>query len=469
MRFAIVALLASGSCGFSVHHHSVKSMGVSSGNNAVPNYKRDCWQKRPVSLVQGDKVPGAGIDKFEPYKTVLKDGFLETACVKDYLYSFGDKFGDNKFSYKLEKTSNVSIVHYSDHVAKEDQKAMAPKVCFEFCRTVPNMGFFGIVNGRDCYCTPYYKPMESGSSNCDAVCPGEPTLFCGGKDKSTVFSMHMCADTSKDLGDAVKKAGTVKSAMKKEVDIVKGLSEDMQTSSTKLQESFGQVGDSATTNLLQSAKVFAGELLHTAEDGEKIVTKLGDLEGSAKKVTKFDDPKEVAEAETIIEDVDKTLSDGEEIVEKLEELEALASPPNATAGASKQYYPVMYFVDKEQEATPQTCGGEVVAKPIVGGDMDECATACDKLPQECVGFSYYGASKKLCFLFSKFETAFYYTGCGTSSKKFMLLQTAQEAAPFEAKCMAKFSKFDGTSLKPDPSGKSKLALKELTKADRCYK
>merc|ERR1719247_68998 len=125
--------------------------------------------------------------------------------------------------------------------------------------------------------------MESGSSNCDAVCPGEPTLFCGGKDKSTVFSMHMCADTSKDLGDAVKKAGRVKSTMKKEVDIVKGLSEDMQTSSTKLQESFGQVGDSATTNLLQSAKVFAGELLHTAEDGEKIVTKLGDLEAVPRK------------------------------------------------------------------------------------------------------------------------------------------------------------------------------------------
>ena len=81
----------------------------------------------------------------------------------------------------------------------------------------------------------------------------------------------------------------------------------------------------------------------------------------------------------------------------------------------------MYFVDEAHEKTPQTCGGDLVAKPIVGGDLDQCATACDKLTQQCVGFSYYAGSKNLCFLFSKFETAFYYTGCGA------FLQSAQKA------------------------------------------
>merc|ERR1719310_2361664 len=28
---------------------------------------------------------------------------------------------------------------------------MTQKVCFEFCRTIPNMGFFGIVNGHGCF------------------------------------------------------------------------------------------------------------------------------------------------------------------------------------------------------------------------------------------------------------------------------------------------------------------------------
>jgi len=426
-------------------------------------YKQDCWQKRPVSLAQGANVPGAGIDKFTPFQTVEKDGYLEAGCVKDYMYSFGDKFGDNRHSYKLEKRSDVSIVHYDAHVAKEDRQAMKPKVCFEFCRTVPNMGFFGIMNGRDCYCTPYYKPMESDSSNCDATCPGEATRFCGGKDKSTVFSMHMCADTATDLSDAAGKATSVKDAMTAEVTAVKGLSTDMQTDADTLQKSFGVVGDSATTNLLQDAKVFAGDLLHTAEAAEKIAAELGDLSTQAKGITKFTEAKEVDKADRVVEDIEKTLEKGDKAVAELDKVKGLASAPTASANASKQYYPVMYFVDKAHAKAPQTCGGDTVAKPIVGADLDSCATACDKLPHDCVGFSFYAGAKNLCFLFSKFKTAFYYTGCGS------FLQSAEMAAPYEVKCMAKFAKFEGTTLKPDGSGKCKNCLKKLTKADRCFK
>jgi len=38
----------------------------------------------------------------------------------------------------------------------------------------------------------------------------------------------------------------------------------------------------------------------------------------------------------------------------------------------------------------------------------------------------------------------------------------------KAMCRGKFSLFGSVSLKPDKSGKSKFALKELTKADRCF-
>merc|ERR1719218_276188 len=146
-------------------------------------FREDCGSETHLrfspdapAFLQHDNVPGAGIDKFKPFKTVLKDGFLEVDCVKDYMYYRGDKFGDNKHDYKLGPVSNVSIVHYDAHVAKEDQQEMTQKVCFEFCRTVPNMGFFGIVNGRGCYCTPYFQPMASDSTQCDAVCEGEKTL-----------------------------------------------------------------------------------------------------------------------------------------------------------------------------------------------------------------------------------------------------------------------------------------------------
>jgi len=44
----------------------------------------------------------------------------------------------------------------------------------------------------------------------------------------------------------------------------------------------------------------------------------------------------------------------------------------------------------------------------------------------------------------------------------------EDVASGQVYCMAKFSVFEGLNLKPDPSGKCKLCLKELSKAERCY-
>merc|ERR1719399_1985928 len=213
-------------------------------------FKSDCGTETHLHFnpdapmfMQQANVPGAGIDKFKPFKTILKDGFLEVDCVKDYMYYRGDKFGDNKHDYKLGPVSDVSIVHYEDHVAKEDQVEMTQKVCFEFCRTVPNMGFFGIVNGRGCYCTPYFQAMESDSTQCDAVCEGEKTTMCGGKSKSSVFAMHMCASTADDLKGRAGTASSLKSSMDAKVKTAKGLSNDMQAMGAALQKDFGAVGD----------------------------------------------------------------------------------------------------------------------------------------------------------------------------------------------------------------------------------
>ena len=57
-------------------------------------------------------------------------------------------------------------------------------------------------------------------------------------------------------------------------------------------------------------------------------------------------------------------------------LYATAAPATTTAGASKLYYPIMYFVDKAFVDSPSTCGGTPAADPIVGSH-DECATACE--------------------------------------------------------------------------------------------
>merc|ERR1719231_66311 len=110
-----------------------------------------------------------------------------------------------------------------------------------------------------------------------------------------------------------------------------------------------------------------------------------------------------------------------------------------------------------------TCGGKLVGTPKGKTSLDGCAQACDEQVHSCVGFSYFG-KEKLCFLMSKFSTALYYTGCKTG-EQLSFLQKSEQA---DVTCMAKFSKFEGTTLKPDPSGKCKQCLKKLTKADRCY-
>merc|ERR1719161_3267957 len=92
---------------------------------------------------------------------------------------------------------NVSIIRYDMFVAKEDREAMSPKVCFGFCSTVKNMGYFGIIHGRDCYCTPYFDVTAGGESDeCDLPCEGDAAAMCGGMEKSSIWGMHSCPEAA---------------------------------------------------------------------------------------------------------------------------------------------------------------------------------------------------------------------------------------------------------------------------------
>eukprot|EP00747_Dinoflagellata_sp_TGD_P210823 gnl/TRDRNA2_/TRDRNA2_84066_c0_seq1.p1 gnl/TRDRNA2_/TRDRNA2_84066_c0~~gnl/TRDRNA2_/TRDRNA2_84066_c0_seq1.p1 ORF type:complete len:568 (+),score=121.25 gnl/TRDRNA2_/TRDRNA2_84066_c0_seq1:78-1706(+) len=375
-------------------------------------YKQDCWKKRPVSLAQ---VPGAGINEFEPFELVEKDGYYSVACVKDYMFYFGDKFGDNKHDYKLGSVSNVSIVHYDAHVPKEDRETMTEKVCFRFCRTVPDMLFFGIVNGRDCYCAPYYKPMESDSSSCDVVCPGKPTTTCGGETKSSIFQMHMCNDAEEDLNGAVGRAEEMITELESRIKVGKEMSDAMQKSGAELQKVFGKVGDPGASDLMQSAKVFAGKMAAATRVAGKDKSKIEDLKGGASEITDFKKPSELTKSEKLIEDLEDGITEAVMTANTLDDLLVLGTGGTEKKGAAEQYYPIMYFVDAKEDEHPSTCVGDAVAEPIVGDSMDGCASACDAAESSdgCVGFSYFqvGEYPPVCFLMSKFKSVTYYTGC----------------------------------------------------------
>jgi len=362
----------------------------------TPNpYKGECWapahlhiKANAASLLQGQNVPGAGIDAFKPFKTVLKDGFLAVNCVKDYMYYRGDKFGDNKHDYKLGPVSHVSIVHYDAFVAKEDRAEMTQKKCFEFCRTVPNMGFFGIVNGRGCYCTPYFTPMESDSSQCDAVCEGDKTLMCGGKSKSSIFAMHMCDSTKEDLAVRDDNAKKLMQSFDLQVKVAKSDSSDMQDAATDLQTRFGAVGDSGATGLLQNAKVFAGELLHKAEDAEAVATKLGDFVKTASSLSDFKDPATVTKAERVMEGILAAEGEGKHVADQLTTLQALAAGENEVSTA------ILHEAEDLPSKEPVGADGVTLIKDVhyctgpnhyLGGGMTvaECAAAVTSKPDLC--------------------------------------------------------------------------------------
>lgn len=425
--------------------------------------------------------PGAGMDpdSIKPFEKVLKDGYMLTACVKDAMYESGDKFGDNKNVYKMGPIANSSIVHYSDHVAKEDREPMDHQVCFEFCRGIPDMGYFGVSNGRDCYCTTYYKPMASDSSECDSVCEGDNTLMCGGPKKNSIFGMHLCADTKDDLKTHEESAVEVGKKLSKLSDKAKSIATDSEKLAGQFQKQFGNAGDPTAGGLMQDTKIWSGKVLDKTKETGKVLDALkksvSAVKGMAgKDFTKYENAKK---AEDAIRGCAEATEAGEEDLEKLEGVYEQASPAGKDKrikDSAKQYNPIMYYVDKEFVDVPQTCGGDQAAKPVLGGSMDHCAFSCDALPGKCVGFAYFGRGvSSICILYSKFTSVQYYTKCGGGSgppkkgppsKTPFFLQKGGDVV----KCMGKLQNFEGLNLTPKGNGKCAICLKEATKANRCY-
>ena len=139
---------------------------------------------------------------------------------------------------------------HTDLVAKEDQVEMTHKVCFELCRTVPTLGFFGFVNGRDCYGTPHFSRWKGTAPSV--------TPFVKKKDavvwrlsKSSVFARHMCGSTQDvwALGQIHQEPCRQHG---RQVKTAKVLVKDMQNPGAA-PEAFGVVGDSGASGLMQSA------------------------------------------------------------------------------------------------------------------------------------------------------------------------------------------------------------------------
>lgn len=380
--------------------------------------------------------PGAGMGEIVPFKTILKDGFARNDCIQDELYYHADKFHDNRHGYKFGSI-NISIVHYSAIVPREDREEMTPEVCFDFCRTVPDMGFFGIHNGRDCYCEPYFKAMASSSEPCDSVCEGDNTQMCGGKSKSQIFEMHMCADIVGDLKAGTSKLAKISKHLSDSTKMISGMAKQAEKESQELQKLMGEIGDSHASNMLRLASVEAGKLAKEAEEAEKVEDKLQSAEKEGKKLLdgsfiqksggvapKITGYKQVKAAEAVVDKMESAAHKARKVTDQLDDTLAFHKEIESEEGkkmtlnrTSSSYVDAYYFVNPEPHTEANwgkdksTCSGELAADPIFDLSMDECAYACDKQFQTCKAFNYFNKGSGICILFKEIEKVTQYDMC----------------------------------------------------------
>merc|ERR1719433_1069801 len=138
-------------------------------------------------------------------------------------------------------------------------------------------------------------------------------------------------------------------------------SSDMQALATVLQSTFGGVGDVKAADLMQAAKVFAGDLKDAAQaaagtSGEvaPLLDKKAMLDG-----VDLQDVGKATQAEDAIAQMERLTATMETKTEELQALAVEALPPASNGELMKQYYPVMYFVDSSKDKVPSTCGGTV--------------------------------------------------------------------------------------------------------------
>merc|ERR1719331_1788930 len=202
---------------------------------------------------------------------------------------------------------------------------MTPKACFNFCRTVPGMLFFGLIYGRECYCTPFFIPTTAGGNGvCDLPCEGDAASTCGGNGMSDMYEMHFCDDTAEKLDEQIEKARNA--TMKTEAlgDHVAEAGDSMEDAANEMMTAAAEGGDMATNDMGQQAKGFTSEVVHAANAADKAAAKLDEAREAAEQL--------VGKDFTIPE----YMEDAEKAMTKLKELRKVASEARDEARSLKE-------------------------------------------------------------------------------------------------------------------------------------
>lgn len=425
----------------------------------------------------------------EPFVTVLKDGYFQVGCFHDRMLHHGDKFGNDADKYKMD-SADVSIALYSELVLDEDKVAMTPTACFEFCRTLPDMGFFGIADGRTCYCTPYYHPQPGDEEQCNAPCEGDTTVMCGNmKGKSSIFEMHLCDSTATDLENALTPSKQALDYFFETALLAQNLGEKMAASGLALEKVAGLSGAPGAADMGMSAKVKSKDLtqafMAASDSYEKLLAayKLG----KGQEGKDFTSSTELVVADKAIKGMKshtgavvsgaaathETLKLAYPVVDQVtfgnepDGKDAAAMKLKGLVDGDEQaeadFRVASYAYDKTYDAKQASCKGPVIGLPIVGLGQTGCALACEATvyPDQCVGYSFYTLTGEddLCFMLMEIETVETFS-CPAPA----LLQKGKEAAEPDSA-----SAFCGIKMSLLTTGyKPMQGNGQWKKTDRCF-
>jgi hypothetical protein len=351
------------------------------------------------------------------------------------MLEFADKYGNEKDKYgSFAKSAKVSIVHYNEIVLEEKRQPMTPIVCFEFCRTLPDMVFFGINNGDLCYCMPYYKPGPGDNKQCDVPCAGDSTQMCGNGKKSSVFEMHLCAETGAKLGESMTAAKQALDFYFEEAVMSNVIASQMTRSGIALEKLGGDSGAMEASQNGKSAQIKSGKLSQayqpTYDAYKELLEAYKDALGL--KGSSFGTAADVNMADYSMRVMKKTITpvlggaafmhDQVKLAYPLIDTQTFGDDPDANdpvamklaqgKDASYDFRPASYAWDKAFVSPQSSCTGPAIGAPLVGLGIKDCARVCEATthPEVCKAFAFYQIVESepfegkglsdLCFMFS---------------------------------------------------------------------
>jgi len=381
---------------------------------------------------EGLSTPGS-VDGQEPYVTVLKDGWFEVGCFFDTMLSSGDLYGNDKDKYKMGN-ANVAIALYDELLLDEDKEPMTPTVCFEFCRTLPDMVFFGISNGQQCYCTPYYQPKPGDNSQCNQKCPGDNTVMCGNmKGKSSIFEMHLCNDVAEDLTTTMEAAKDAMDYYMEAALLAQEIGDKMTAAGKALQKVGGLSGAPGAGDNGQKAQSASKTLTQAFTSERKsyetclAAYKLGkdneglDMTVSANAIAAEHATKDMkATVGAVVSGAAATHKELVLAYPIIDQVTFHDEPDGGDAAAMKlksyvdgdeqklaDFRNGAYGFDPTYQPAHSSCTGVLIGLPMMGLGKPGCALACEATvhPDMCVGFTHYTltGADDICFMFMDIE------------------------------------------------------------------